>query len=42
MKPLNKIPFVLNSFPPKEMYLIGSISNWHRLVGALVGSASNT
>ena len=41
MKSPSKIPFVLSSFPPKEMSLIGSVSSWHRLVGALAGSASS-
>ena len=38
----SKIPFVLSSFPPKEMCLIGTVSSWHRLAGALAGLASNT
>lgn len=38
---LNKIPFVLNSFPQGDIP-IGSVSSWYRLVGALAGSASST
>jgi hypothetical protein len=38
----SKILFVLSFFLPKEIYLIGSVSDWHRLAGALAGLASNT